>query len=208
MLEFEKLRRRTLVESIILASLIASAVPGYTITNNCAVPPGPAATIQCDDDQIAICEANGSRAFGQCLARAGKSGKDLEALVLTRVLERDVKPNEVEEPKYQEVLRNRTAVYYHKNPGGGKTVVTFSFGEYINSTQIPSTQSAPTKGSGVFTCTACAYWNGEKQCEIGSADNKDEAAIAATEGLKRRLLSLAGSHGFFQGREASFVECK
>jgi hypothetical protein len=195
------------IERVLFVILFVAVVPAYADTDDCASPPGPQGTIRCESDQIAICEATGSRVNGQCLDKRGRKGEDLAARILSVVLNRQITADEVQREEFQRVLREKRIAH----PDG--TVVTFSYNDESASyqrdsdTTPPPRPGTPAEDGTSFTCTACVTARNRKMCEEGTGSNKQGAAKAAAEKLHQRLIAAFGPTLDSEFEHPS-IECK
>lgn len=194
------------IKSVLLVSFFVAATPVCADTDDCASPPGPRGTIRCESDQIAICEATGSRVNGQCLSRRGKKGKELSAQILSVILNRQIGADEVHRDEYQRALREKRIT----RPNG--TVVTFSYNDDSPGSE-PDREPAPlsrprTPIEKKYTCTACVAVNNRKICESGTDPSKEEATKAAVGKLRQRLTVDFGSTLDPSVIQQPSIECK
>lgn len=181
---------------LISVALLVLPVMALADNQSCAYPPGPRGTIKCESDQVAICDATGSRIDGQCLDKKGKTGRELAAHVLTAVLGRPVLTSEIQSEEYRDILREGKIVY---ESGPGKPisrierVISFSSD---GSGGGGSTQSLeprePVEKHVTFKCVACLKVEGQETCETGTGPAKSDAQQAAAEKLAQRLKTRLG----------------
>jgi len=193
------MRFAALTESLPLFILLTTALPAYADARDCASPPGPQGTIRCESDQMAICEATGSRVIGQCLDKRGRTDKQMVAQLLSGLYERGVTADELEKGAYAEVLHDKQ----FRRPDG--SVVTFSYDDnqgVVHPSSIDHSNKPPS-----LTCKACVTLAGETFCEAETAATREEATRAATEALRKKVSARFGIGIASELREPS-IECK
>jgi hypothetical protein len=194
------MKSAALTESLLLFILLTTAMPANADARDCASPPGPQGTIRCESDQMAICEATGSRVIGQCLDKRGRTDKQMVALLLSGLYERGVTADELEKGAHAEVLRDKQ---FTRSDG---TVVTFSYDEERGIVHPSATDHFDKPSS--LTCTACVTtMTDERICGSGTAATREEATRAATEALQKKVSARFG-FGVASELGEPNIECK